>query len=134
MTNESKIISIFPLVLTASLYFLLEYVDYVVHFPKGNDLFYKGSLILVLMFSFINLWCLVKETKGILKRRSDEQTLYLKFMELISIASGGWMTKHSVVNVIWNNLSWLSHFKSLFPLFLRNIINRLMIIILRLDN
>jgi len=71
ITKEPKLVAIIPFTTTFCFFIFLYFIDSYVHFPRGNDLFYEGSLILALIFSLVTVWCLFEEVKGIINKRGQ---------------------------------------------------------------
>lgn len=69
ITRESKLVAVLPFFTAACFYMFLEVIDWFIHFPAGNELFYQGSLILALIFSMVTFWVLLREVKTVFKER-----------------------------------------------------------------
>ena len=71
ITQEPKLIAAIPLLTAFTFYIFMEFVDAFVSFPRGNELFYQGSLLLALLFVVITLGSIFMEVHGFIKARGQ---------------------------------------------------------------
>ncbi len=63
-----KVYAINPLIIWLMFCILIEYINDFVHFPAGNELFYRGSLYIAMVSLFLVVFSLYWQIKEVLKK------------------------------------------------------------------
>lgn len=72
MTKDAKILALAPVVAALCLHIFLEFINFLIGFPKANHLLYHGTWILILLFLSVFCVALFSEIrKLILARKSS---------------------------------------------------------------